>query len=191
MQYSKAMTAATKIEKIQTAITEGYRALQTLFKALRESGLVTLQVKLNASFAVLKAEAQRLIEGYKPIAEVQGAIAKKQQEVEKVLESLPIDTISNNSVFGARLLTGTAEEKNWLIKKDGDGAGLTFIKDESLLFYETFAGDALRAIALLGTETYVENGVLKSRVSTHYAEKFIQEAQGVGLKINLHQRKRQ
>lgn len=183
------MTVATKVEKLETAIAEGFRPLQTTLRDMRDAKLITLEISnLRTSFDVLKAEAQRLIDGYRPIAEIQDATATNEQKIEKVLASLPAGTITNNSDFSARILDGTDDEKLWLVKKDGDGAALTFVKSEGARYYDCFAGDALRAIALIGMTAFIERNVLRTRVATPYAVRLVNEAKHVGLTLNLHDR---
>lgn len=183
------MTAGTKIQKLQEAITAGYRPLQALLKDLRDAKLVTLQIKaLNVKFEVLKTEALRLIAGYQPIAATQDAIATNEQKEQKVLASIPSGTVTNNCDFSSRLLHGTTDEKIWLVKKDINGAGLTFVLSQCGRYYETFAGDALRAIALLGMPTQLQIGALKAQVRTHYAQRLQQDAKAIGLTLHLYDR---
>lgn len=74
MNYSEINSSAAKIITLETAIGEGYRALQSKLKDFQEKKIVYLQVKLNASFEVLKAEAERIIESYRPYAQTQDEI---------------------------------------------------------------------------------------------------------------------
>lgn len=190
MNYSEFKSAATKIVTLETAIAEGYRALQAQLKAFQEAKIVTLQVKLNVSFEVLKTEAQRLIDGYRPIAETQDTTptATVEQKINKVVASLPTGTIANNSDFSVRINTGTADEKIWLVKKDGNGAGVTFVKTECGRYYESYAGDAIRSIAVLGMPTFVEAGVLRTLVAVPDAVRLQEDAQKLGLTLHLYDR---
>lgn len=74
------MTAATKVQKLENAIANGYRALQIQLRDLRDAQLIMIEVSLNVNFEVLKAEAQRLIDAYKPIVETGNAIATNEEK---------------------------------------------------------------------------------------------------------------
>lgn len=99
MNYSETKGNAAKIVTLETAIAERYRTLQSKLKDFQEKKIVYLQVKLNSSFAVLKAEAERIIESYRLIAETQDAIETVEQKTDEVLASLPTRTITQTSDF--------------------------------------------------------------------------------------------
>lgn len=99
MNYSEIKSSAAKIATLETAIAEGYRALQSKLKDFQEKKIVHLQVKLNSSFAVLKAEAERIIESYRPYTKPQDAIETVEQKTDEVVASLPSGIIVNNSDY--------------------------------------------------------------------------------------------
>ena len=178
--------AQIKIERLTTATANGYRALQALLKALKDEKSITLQVKLNSSFEVLKEEAKRLIESYQPIADTQTAIATNDQKIKKILASVPSGVVSNNSEFGKNILKGTNTEKRWLMKKDGNGEGIILYKPEGSAFYLSYAGDALRLIALLDTALVVCNGILMTEIRESDLTPIMKKARTIGLIITLH-----
>lgn len=183
------MTATTTTEKLTTAIANGYRALQAQFKALRDENLITLQVKLNSSFEVLRDEAERLIESYRPIADTEAAIAADAQKIEKIVASLPASVITNNSDFSARILIASDKEKKWLILKDRNGEGVTLYKPEGSVFYASYAGDALRIITLFNTPTIIaDGGVLMTEIGELDLEGILQRAKKMGLKMHFSDR---
>lgn len=95
------LTAAAKIELIETALADGkYRTLQKQLRELRDAQQIILQRYLSDSHESLKEEAQRLIDELRPIAETQNAIETAEQRTDKVLASLPTETIANNLNFG-------------------------------------------------------------------------------------------
>lgn len=184
---SAEMTAAAKIDWIQEALDSGnYRTLQRQLKALRDAQMVRIEICLNASYKELKAQAERLIAALKPIAETQDVIEIVEQKIDKVRASLPEGTIANNSDFCSRVNTGTAQEKYWLVKKDSNGDGVTFIKGGGNIYHYCYAGDALRVIAQFGTPIMIERGVLYTNIRDFDLESFMQKAKKLGLKINLH-----
>ena len=183
------MTATTTTEKLTTAIANGYRALQAQFKALRDENLITLQVKLNSSFEVLKDEAERLIESYRSIADTEAAIAADAKKMQTIVASLPAKVITNNSDFSARILIASDKEKNWLILKDRNGEGVTLYKPEGSVFYASYAGDALRIITLFNTPTIIATGgVLMTQIGELDLEGILQRAKKMGLKMHFSDR---
>lgn len=184
---SAVMTAAAKIEWIQEALNSGnYRTLQRQLKALRDAQMVRIEISLNGSYKELKAQAERLIARLKPIAETQDEIATVEQKIDKVLASLPTGTIVDNSDFSSRINTGTATEKIWLVKKDGNGAGVTFVKSAGSVNHVCYAGDALRTIVLFNTAVIIRDGVLMTEVKDINLEGVMQQAKKIGLQIHLH-----
>lgn len=219
MNYSEIKSNAAQIATLETAIAEGYRALQSKLKDFQEKKIVYLQVKLNSSFAVLKTETERIIESYRPISEAQDATETvkqktdeenltvntptEEQKIEQVMASIPAGTITDNNYFlNSRLvsqtITGTPDEKMWLEKRQKDEAKLTFMESKSAVitfvksdcarYYEAFAGDSLRSIALLGTDIEVKNGVLKTQVKAVDARRLRDKAKELGLTLVLHER---
>lgn len=183
------MTATTTTKKLTTAIANGYRALQAQFKALRDENLITLQVKLNSSFEVLKDEAERLIESYRSIADTEAAIAADAKKMQTIVASLPAKVITNNSDFSARILIASDKEKNWLILKDRNGEGVTLYKPEGSVFYASYAGDALRIITLFNTPTIIATGgVLMTQIGELDLEGILQRAKKMGLKMHFSDR---
>jgi hypothetical protein len=182
------LTPAAKIELIEAALADGkYRTLQKQLRQLRDAQEIRLKGYLSDSHESLKAEAQRIILELKPIAETQDATltATVERKVKKVLASLPAGTITNNSDFGDRINTGTADEKIWLVKKDRNGVGVTFVKTECGRYYESYAGDAIRSIALLKVPTFVEARVLRTLVAVPDAVCLQEDAQKLGLTLHL------
>lgn len=183
------MTATTTTEKLTTAIANGYRALQAQFKALRDENLITLQVKLNSSFEVLKDEAERLIESYRSIADTEAAIAADAKKMQTIVASLPAKVITNNADFSARILIASDKEKKWLILKDRNGEGVTLYKPEGSVFYASYAGDALRIITLFNTPTIIATGgVLMTQIGELDLEGILQRAKKMGLKMHFSDR---
>jgi hypothetical protein len=183
------LTAAAKIELIEIALADGkYRTLQKKLRYLRNTQQITIQGYLSDSHESLKAEAQRIILELKQIAETQDTIPTLERKVKKVLASLPADTIVDNSDFSDRINTGTADEKIWLVKKDGNGAGVTFVKTECGQYYESYAGDALRSIVLLKMPVFIWTGVLKTQVAVPDAVRLQKDAQKLGLTLHLYDR---
>lgn len=185
------LSAATKVELIEIALADGkYRTLQKQLKELRDAQEIRLECYLSDSHESLRAEAQRIIVELKPIAEIQDETitATVERKVKKVLASLPVRTITNNSDFGDRINTGTADEKIWLVNKDKNGAGVAFLKTECGRYYETYAGDAIRSIALLKMPTFVEAGVLRTLVAVSDAVRLQEDAQKLGLTLHLYDR---
>jgi hypothetical protein len=224
-----ALSAAAKIELIETALADGkYRTLQKQLRELRDAQQIILQRYLSDSHESLKAESQRIILELKPIVETQDAIetveeksgvddighkelnvqvkepsshkasgvladfldtlTKQGQKISEVISSLPTGTIVDNSDFGDHINTGTADEKIWLVKKDGNGAAVIFIKTECGQYYETYAGDALRSIVVLGMPTYVEAGVVRTLIAVPDAVRLQENAQKLGLTLHLYDR---
>ena len=219
MNHSEIKSNAAKIATLETAIVEGYRALQSKLKDFQEKKIVYLQVKLNSSFAVLKTEAERIIENYRSLSEAQDAtetIKQKtdeenltvntpteEQKIKQVMASIPAGTITDNNYFlnsrlVSQIITGTPDEKMWLEKRQKDEAKLTFMESKSAVitfvksdctrYYETFAGDSLRSIALLKTDIEVKNGVLKTQVKAVDARRLRDKAKELGLTLVLHER---
>lgn len=184
------MTATTTTEKLTTAIANGYRALQAQFKALRDENLITLQVKLNSSFEILRDEAERLIESYRPIADTEAVRSTADaQKIEKIVASLPASVIINNSDFSARILIASDKEKKWLILKDRNGEGVTLYKPQGSVFYASYAGDALRIISLFNTPTIIaKGGVLMTEIGELDLEGILQRAKKMGLKMHFSDR---
>ena len=179
------ITTTTITERLTTATANGYRPLQAELKALKDEKLITLQVKLNSSFEVLREESERLIESHRSIADTQAAIAADIQKVETLLASLPARVITNNSDFHHRILTGSDAEKIWLIKKDGNGEGVTLYKPEGSGIYVSYAGDALKIIALFNTPTIIGNGgVLTTEIKESDLEGVLKQAKKIGLKVH-------
>jgi DNA-binding transcriptional ArsR family regulator len=142
------MTAATKIEKLETAIALGYRRLQSQLKTLRDANLVTLRIKLNKAFQVLKAEAQRLIELYKnDIATIENPtpanpkiirsnLDERDPEYLEFLEDCHAESKANprkllNVSLGFDLLT--VDNKTWSIVYDREEQQWLAYVDESLI----------------------------------------------------------
>jgi hypothetical protein len=112
--------------------------------------------------------------------------ATVEQKLDKVLASLPEGTIANNSDFASRVKTVTAQENYWLVKKDGDGDGVTFIKGGGNIYYYCYADDALRVIALFDTPIMITRGVLCTNIRDFDLESFLHKAKKLGVKVNLH-----
>jgi predicted RNA-binding protein (virulence factor B family) len=112
--------------------------------------------------------------------------ATVEGKLDKVLASLPEGTIANNSDFGSYVNTGTAQEKYWLTKKDGDGDGVTFIKGGGNIYHYCYAGDALRVIALFDTPIVTKRGILCTNIRDFDLESFLHKAKRMGVKVNLH-----
>ncbi len=111
-----------------------------------------------------------------------------EQKINEVLASLPSDTIVDNSDFGDRINTGNVDEKIWLVKKNGNGAGMIFVKTECGQYYESYAGDALRSIVVLGLPTFIKGGVLRTLVAVPDALRLQENAQKLGLTLYLYDR---
>lgn len=186
MTELRALTPETKIELLQNAIREGYRELKAQLKDLRDGKHLTLQIKLTAPFEALVNEAHRLIEELKPIAEIDKETATTEEKLTKVLASLPTGTIKDNETFKAVRSNGTAREKTWIEKRKHDGAGITFLLSDEKLYYETFAGDALRACALLRLNPLIELGVLMARISVPYVDGLSERAKAIDITLHLH-----
>lgn len=181
------LTAAAKIELIEIALADGkYRTLQKQLRELRDAQEIRIEHYLSDSHESLKAEAQRIILELKPIAQAQNETV--DQKIDEVLASLPAGTIVDNSDFGVRINTGTVDEKIWLVNKDKDGAGVTFVKTECGRYYESYAGDAIRSIALLEMPTFVERGVLRTLVVVPDAVRLQEDAKALGLTLHLYDR---
>lgn len=235
------LTAAAKIELIETALADGkYRTLQKQLRELRDAQQIIIQHYLSDSHESLKAEAQRLIDELRMIAETQDAIETVkqktdevlapsptgtvannsdfgirintettdtnslmnedkngkgvafvateivEQKINEVLTSLPTGTIVDNSDFGVRINTGNADEKIWLAKKDENGAGVTFVKTECGQYYESYAGDALRLIVLLGMPVFIGREALKTLVAVRDVVRLQEAAQKLGLTLHLY-----
>lgn len=135
---------------------------------------------------MLKDEAERIIESYRPFAETQDANETVDQETDKLLASLPTGTIANNSDFANRINTGTSDEKFWLVNKDKNGAGVTFVETECGQYYQSYAGDALRCIVLLEMPTFIWREVLKTMVAVRDIERLQEDAKKLGLTLHLY-----
>lgn len=178
------LTAAATIDLIETALADGgYRTLQKQLKALRDEQQVIIERSLNNNYESLKAEAQRIIESLKPLClpemtETFETVEPTEAEIykadfEAVVASLPLLTVVTNLEFENREIpktvpNGMIEEGAWLSKKqrhEDEPSAIVLMKTPGNLNYVSFAGDALRLVALLGTRSIVQNGALKTLIS--------------------------
>lgn len=199
--------AAEIIKLIETALAHGgYRVLQKQLKELRDAQEIRIEGYLSDCHDFLKAEAQRLINEFNAIAviaksepesiepesvELEQPIALTETEIykeqlEAVVASVPVYTVVTNHDFDFRKEIGllTTEQQLWLERKKGKEDSIVLLQASNLSCI-SYAGDALRLIAILGTRTLVENHILKTHISMLDLEGVLHKARKKGFDIKV------